>query len=339
MPARPVPAVSIVMPVRDAAATLDEALASIAAQDFPDYELIAVLDGGHDASRALLYRAARADRRIRVLDSPQRGIVGALNAGLLAARAPLVARMDADDRMHPQRLARQVAALREDPALDLVAARVRAFPEAQLQAGMREYLCWQNACLTPADIARDLYVESPFAHPSVMYRRAVVLGLGGYRHGLFPEDYELWLRMAAAGRRMRKLPEVLVDWRDGPARTSRRDPRCSREAFDRLRAHYLARDPRLAGRELAYWGAGRRTRRRARHLIALGLAPAAWIDIDPRKIGNRVAGAWVRPRAWLAREPRPFVLCYVARHGAREVVARDLDALGYRCGSDYLMVG
>ena len=334
--------VSILLPFRDAQATLDECLDSIDAQTFPDYELLAIDDGSRDASAGRVARRAARDARIRLVRQPPLGLVAALNRGLQAARAPLIARMDADDRMHPERLAAQVAALHADPRLGLIASRVRAFPDDAVRAGLREYLRWQNACCAPADIADEIYVESPFAHPSVMYRRAPVLAAGGYRAGDFPEDYDLWLRLQRRGVKMAKLPRVLLDWRESPGRLSRTDPRCAREAFDRLRAEHLAADPRLRGRPLAYWGAGRKTRRRSKLLIERGFAPAAWIDIDPRKLGNRLRGVPVVPPDWLAREPqgpRPFVLSYVANHGAREDIARRLAQMGYRRGEDYLMVG
>ncbi len=63
------------------------------------------------------------------------------------------------------------------------------------------------------------------------------------------------------------------------------------------------------------------------------------MDIDPRKIGNRLRGVPVVPPVWLARDDRPFVLSYVANHGAREDIASRLEAMGYRRGVDYLMVG
>ena len=335
------PELSILLPYRDAAATLEECLASITAQRCGDYELLAVDDHSTDASADIVHAHAARDARIRCLASPRRGLVAALNHGLEAARAAVVARMDADDRMHPERLARQLAHLAEDPALTLSASRVRAFPEAQVQAGLREYLRWQNACLAAEDLAEEIYVEAPVAHPSVAFRRDAVRAAGGYRHGDFPEDYELWLRLHHLGHRMAKLPEVLLDWREYPQRTSRTDSRYAREAFDRLRADYLARDPRLLARreDFVIWGAGRRTRQRCAWLLRQGFRPAAYIDIDPRKIGNRVDGVPVHAPTALAREPRPFVLVYVNRHGAREEIAGRLAALGYRRGQDWLAVG
>ncbi len=221
--------VSILLPFRDARGTLAECLDSIAAQTLGDYELLAIDDGSRDDSAALVARRARRDGRIRLVRQPPLGLVAALNRGLREARAPLIARMDADDRMHPERLAAQTAAFDADPALGLLATRVRLFPEAHIQAGLREYIRWQNACCAPADITDEIYIESPFAHPSVMFRRAVVRDAGGYHAGDFPEDYDLWLRLAQSGVKMAKLPRVLLDWRDSAGRLSRTDPRCSRQ--------------------------------------------------------------------------------------------------------------
>lgn len=329
------------MPVRDAAPTLRACLESIAAQTFTDYELVAVDDGSRDDSARILTAAADRDRRIRVLRQPATGLVAALNAGLAACRFDLVARMDADDRMHPERLRLQRDAMVADPGLAVLGSRVALLPGAATARGLVEYLRWQNGCVTPEAIANDLYVESPFAHPSVMFRAPVVAAAGGYRDGPFPEDYDLWLRLAQRGARMAKRPEVLLEWRDLPGRLSRTDPRCAREAFDRLRAHYLARDPRVrAAREgVCFWGAGRRTRRRVAHLLREGVRPRIWIDVDPRKIGNVIEGARVVAPAGLRALERPFVLSYVANHGARDDIARALTRQGLEAGRDFLSVG
>lgn len=334
------PAISILLPFRDAEATLLECLESIQHQTCGDYELLAVDDGSHDGSAALVETAAREDERVRLLRPGRVGLVAALNYGLAQARGALLARMDADDLMRPKRLAAQRAALEQDASLALIACQVALFPPEQVREGYREYLRWQNNCLTPQQIANNIYVESPLAHPSVMLRRAALERLGGYADGAFPEDYELWLRMHQAGMRMAKLPQVLLDWRERPDRTSRSDPRYARAAFDRLRAHFLAQDPRLhSGRALVFWGAGRKTRLRARLLIEQGVVPTAWIDIDPRKIGQRVWGLPVQPPDWLDQRPRPFVLVYVTNHGARPYIDSLLAPLGYQLGADYLGVG
>lgn len=339
MPHSP-PAISIVMPCHNAADTLPECLTSIQQQQFGDYELLAIDDGSTDRSAALLETAAHHDTRIRLISPGRVGLVAALNIGIQVARALLIARMDADDLMHPERLAQQHAYLSQHPDIALVASQVELFPSERIRAGYREYVRWQNECLTPEQIADNIYVESPLAHPSVMFRRAVVQQLGGYADGDFPEDYELWLRMHHAGLRMEKLPQVLLSWRESEGRASRTDGRYAREAFDRLRAGYLAQDARLRGdRPVVIWGAGRKTRLRARHLLDLGINHIAWIDIDPDKIGHIVWGVPVHGPAWLAQSERPFVLVYVTSHGAREYASGLLREMGYELGRDFLAVG
>jgi glycosyltransferase involved in cell wall biosynthesis len=336
----PAPAVSLVLPIRDAADTLRACLASIRAQTCGDYEVVAVDDGSTDDSASIVAAAAAEDARIRPIRQGRDGLVAALNRAIAEARAPLIARMDADDEMHPERLAAQVAYLTQHPDAGVVGTQVEAFPPEVVTDGFREYLRWQNACITPTEIADAIYVEAPLAHPTVMMRRAALQAMGGYAEGAFPEDYELWLRMHRGGVRMGKVARVLLRWRERPDRTSRVDPRYARGAFDRLRARYLAADPRLhAGRDVVVCGAGRRTRLRAKLLMDAGVRVAAWIDVDPRKIGGAAWGVPIHDIDWLAREPKPFVLIYIATHGARDAAAARLEQMGYERGEDYLPVG
>ena len=149
------PAVSILMPVKNAARWLGDALASIQAQSDGDWELIAVDDDSSDESPAILERAAACDRRIRMLriDGRERGIAAVLNRALAASVSPLVARMDADDLSNPGRLAAQRTFLESHPDLFAVGCLVEAFPAACVRDGMRRYLRWQNSLVDPASRA------------------------------------------------------------------------------------------------------------------------------------------------------------------------------------------
>lgn len=334
------PSVSVILPFRQSASTIANALDSILVQSFSNFELLAIDDGSLDSSSETVLKVASGDPRIRLLRPGRIGLVRALNLGLRQARAPLVARMDADDVMYPERLELQFQYMMDHPEVDLVSSKVELISDKEVTKGLLEYLRWQDSCLSPEDIETDIYIEAPFVHPTVMMRRDVVVNLGGYREGPFPEDYELWLRMIEHGCKMAKIPRVLLKWRDHPRRLTRVDSRYSKEAFDLLRANYLAKDKRLWGeRGFAIWGAGRRSRQRARLIIERGLKPLAWIDVDPKKIGREIWGIRVQPMEWLAREPRPFVLVYVRVHGAREEIKRNLELLGYKRGEDYLFVG
>jgi glycosyltransferase involved in cell wall biosynthesis len=159
----------VLLPVRDATRFIEECLASLAAQTLTDHEVVAVDDGSTDGTRELL--AASGDARVRIVTSPGSGLVAALNAGLAATRSPLVARMDADDIAHPERLAIQAERLSEDVSVDVLGSRVRLIGEAPRgNEGMRRYVEWSNGLLDHRGITSDLLVESPMVHPSVAMR-------------------------------------------------------------------------------------------------------------------------------------------------------------------------
>jgi glycosyltransferase involved in cell wall biosynthesis len=328
------------MPVWNAATTVETAIDSIVTQTEPDWELVAVDDGSTDASLAVLDRCAANDPRIRVIAGVHRGLVATLNTGLDAARAPLVARMDADDITHPERLARQRRHLDAHPEVGLVATRVVLEGNAGRNAGYARHVAWTNGLLSHEAIALGAFIESPLAHPSVMFRHDVVARAGRYADGDFPEDYELWLRWLDAGVRMAKLPETLLVWRDSPARLSRRDPRYASEAFHRVKATYLARwlaahNPHHPS--VIVWGAGRLTRRRADLLADHGVRIDAYVDIDPRKIGGRPGGVPVVAPDDLPAAGQAFVVSYVASWDARDLIEARLTSLAYRAGVDYVL--
>src|SRR5512138_3974178 len=130
------PRVSVLMPARNAARTVRAAAASILRQTERDLALVCVDDGSTDATPGELERLTVRDRRVRVVRGPGEGIARALNRGLAACDAEVVARMDADDVAHPRRLALQLEALRAAPSLVAVGGRVRLFPRRVVRGGM-----------------------------------------------------------------------------------------------------------------------------------------------------------------------------------------------------------
>ena len=332
------PRVSVLLPVRDAEPFLGDCLASLATQSLTDFEVVAVDDGSRDGSAARLAAAARRDRRVRVVSRPREGLVAALNRGLEACRAPYVARLDADDLAARRRLELQAAALDADPRLDLVSCRVRHFPSAAVGLGFRIYERWLNGLLSHEQILRERFIESPLPHPSVMARRDVLRAAGGYRDRGWPEDYDLWLRLAASGARFRKLPRCLVGWRAHPGRLTHTDRRYAVERFLACKAHHLVCGP-LAGRRTIVWGAGQTGRRLAKHLEREGAAPQAFLDIDPKKIGGSlrrrpVLAADELPRLLTGRRP-PLVVSAVSSRGARRLIRARLVGLGLEEGVDF----
>lgn len=334
------PLVSVLMPCYNAEETLPEALESLVSQTLPDFEVIAVDDGSSDASPEILRRWELQVPRFRVLTQPHAGIVRALKRGLAACRAPLIARMDADDRSHPCRLEKQVRYLETHPAVALVSCLVRGYqPGRGLGPGFVVYIEWLNSLVSDADIRREIFIESPLVHPSILIRREWLDRAGGYQDCGWAEDYDLWLRLYLAGTRFAKVPEVLLDWRESPQRLTRRDPRYSLENFLRAKAHYLARGPLQGKKALFIWGAGMTGRRLSKHLLRQGLPLAAFIDIDPKKIGRTLRGLPIlAPEDLLPRWDQaiaPALLVTVGARGAKRLIREFLGTRGLVEGCDW----
>lgn len=332
------PRVSVLLPVHDAEATLGDALASISAQTLEDHEAVVVLNGCTDGSVRIARERASIDDRVRVIELPEPGLVTALNWGLEQVRGPIVARMDADDHMMPERLELQVRGLEEHPEWAVIACGVRhAGVEGLRSDGMARHVEWLNGLVTPAAIRASRFIDAPVAHPSVAFRASEVRACGGYRDGDFPEDHDLWLRLLGAGRVIGKVPQVLVEWRDRPGRLTRSDPRYRDEAHRRLRHEHLIEGPLAGGRTCRIWGAGPFGRMHAKELRSLGANVEDLIDIDPRKIGREVAGGLcVRGLETIGVPDGRLTLLCVGSPGAREQMEAVLRERGHEVERDYL---
>ncbi len=342
MPTRQ-PKVSVLLPVRDAARFLDTSLRSLADQRFEPFEIVAIDDGSVDETPAILSSWRRRESRLRVIHSDARGLVSALNLGLQHCSADLVARMDADDSAHPDRLLRQVALFESKPDTAVVACQVEHFSDRGVGEGLRVYEGWLNSLLSHEDMERERFIESPVPHPAVMYRRAAVVIAGGYRDLDWPEDYDLWLRLFEDGHRFAKVPEVLHSWRDRSDRLTRTDRRYAVERFLECKAEHLMSGPLRRCRELIVWGAGQTGRRLAKHLLRRNAPLSAFIDIDPAKWGRTVRGVGVEAPQALDRigsgsSDGVVILAAVSSRGARGKIRAALDARGLREGADYWCV-
>ena len=140
-------------------------------------------------------------------------------------------------------------------------------------------------------VAANIFVECPLAHPTFMFRARVLAEAGGYRDRAWPEDYDLLLRLWRRGHRFVAAPRVLLDWRDDPGRLSRTHPAYSLAAFRACRVHHLRRSV-LRGRSgVVVWGAGPTGKSLAREFARQGVRVQAFVEVDPRKIGQQIHGA------------------------------------------------
>jgi glycosyltransferase involved in cell wall biosynthesis len=330
----------VLLPVRDALPHLDRCIESLGRQTLTDFEVVAVDDGSIDGTGDVLDRWAKSDFRVRVLHRSASGLIEALNSGLEACRAPLVARMDADDVSHPRRLELQTGLLDARPDVGVVSCLVRHFPWRGVGEGFRIYQAWLDSLLTHDDMARERFVESPLAHPSVVVRRELLVEAGGYRDLGWPEDYDLWLRLFSSGMRFAKVDRPLYFWREHSGRLTRSHDRYSTDAFLRCKAHFLMLGPLAAEGPVVVWGAGQTGRRLSRHLMDEGAKIEAFVDIDPDKIGRTLRGRpIVAPnRLPYLLGPSTVVLAAVASRGARQLIRDRLEALDLTEAHDYWCV-
>jgi glycosyltransferase involved in cell wall biosynthesis len=334
------PLVSVLLPVRDAGPYLKDCIASIARQTLEEYEVIAVDDGSTDGSAKVLDDWAVQDQRVKVVHRSESGLVETLNAGLELCTAPFVARMDADDISHPRRFELQVAEFEELPWVGVVSSLVRHFPWSGVGEGYRVYERWLNSLLTPEQISRERFVESPVPHPSAMLRREVFENAGGYRNENWAEDFDLWLRLFEAGVTFTKVERYLYFWREHAERLTRVDSRYSVENFLRCKAKYLLSGPLANRRRVVIWGAGQTGRRISKHLLRDGAPIEAFVDIDPEKVGSTLRDKPVveldELRAMMG--PDMVVLAAVGSRGARALIREQLSNIGLREGVNFWCV-
>ena len=223
-----VPAVTVLIPVYNAGPLLREAVDSILAQTFTDFECLVIDDGSTDGSMQAL--VSIDDPRLRIVRNPKNlGLIATLNRGLELARAPLLARMDQDDISHPDRLRRQVETLHSRPDLTLIGGWARMIGPEKQPVGFLQ------CPVEPADVLNSVLSGSPFVHPCVMGRTAVFRELGGYpTNATHAEDYALWLEWLLKYDGA-NIPEYLLDYRIHPGQISQRNMKLQRQTADRLR--------------------------------------------------------------------------------------------------------
>lgn len=330
------PEISVVLPVFNAVGTLREAISSVLGQAGVAFELIVVDDSSTDNSMALA--SEFDDARLRVMrNAGPKGVVGAANTGICAARGAWVARMDADDLAMPGRLERQLAYACEHPESGVVAGMVE--PMESCGPGMDRYIDWVNTLPDHESMAANRFIESPVVNPSAMVRRDWLGRVGGYRDVPWAEDHDLWLRLLEIGCLFGRVPELVLQWRDSPGRLTRSDPRYGEAARMTMRAHFLARMTAVMERGVVICGAGKTGKMLAKNLINEGVKVHHFLEVNPRKHGQRIHGALVKEAHQLpAGEDRPLLIGAVGTPGGRPRVRGLAREFAYREGIDYWQI-
>lgn len=202
------PRISVVLAVFNGERHLDNAVRSVLAQTYTDFELIVVDDGSTDMTPRLLAAWAAADARVRIVRQENRGLTVSLNTGISVAIGTYIARQDADDVSLPERFARQISHLDAHPEVAAVGSSAAVIDRTGATVG------GLAAAVGPLAVRRGLLtLRTTPVHGSMMMRRAAVLTVGGYREAFRAgQDYDLWLRLSERGD-VDNLPDVLYQWR------------------------------------------------------------------------------------------------------------------------------
>ncbi|WEK03789.1 MAG: glycosyltransferase [Candidatus Devosia phytovorans] len=207
--------VSVIVPVYNGAATLAACIGSLLDQDQTDVEIIVIDDGSTDCSSEIV--SGFSDPRLRLFYQPNAGLAATLSRGIDLACGRYVARLDADDIALPGRLRKQVSFLDAHPEITLLGTW------AQIYEGDRPSQRFHRHAPSSDALRLELLLDNPFVHSSVMLRADVLRQSGGYRTGRgkgFPEDFELWSRLAEH-HGVANLPEVLTLYRELPGSITR----------------------------------------------------------------------------------------------------------------------
>lgn len=327
--------ISVLLPFHNAASFLERAVRSAADQAFEQKELVLVNNASTDDSLAIAQRLQHEYNFVKLVEEPCKGIAYALNTGLNHCTGNYLARMDADDVMLAGRLQAQFEFLEAKKEIGLAGGLVAFESEVADARGYEAYVKQINEWQSEDDIYHHRFVESPFAHPSVMFRRSLIESYGSYSTGPYPEDYELWLRWMHHGVRMAKVPVPVLLWKDRADRLSRTHENCSPEAFDTVRYNYLGKwmnEKRERLRPVYVWG-GKLARKKAKLLEAQGITVRGYIDVKAPDQPDTIHFSDIPAAGEI------FILSMVSNRGKFAEVRDFLLERGYVIGKDFVLAG
>lgn len=316
------PAISVLVPVHNAAPWLAASLSSLWRQTDRDFEVVAVDDGSTDGSGDLLEAIARREPRLVVARLPHRGLPAALNEALSRSRGAYLARHDADDLSHRRRLELQRAALDDSGDVAVVGCRLRMFPATHTGVGMRRWARWHNTLMTHEAMASEILIDSPLAHGTAMIRREWLERVGGWHERGWAEDLDLWIRLLREGARFAKRPEILYGWRQHRGSATRRDPRYRRERFVALKLEALRHDFVRERRQVTVVGVGESLVRAREAIASIGVS-----------VVSRVAG---RPSEGVIEHLSPPAILVFVSPVARARWRESLHHRGWREREDFI---
>ena len=341
--------ISALMPVRDGGACLNTALESLYSQTLRPDECVVVDDGSLDSTHSLLENWRQRWSAVRVVRTQGVGVARALNLGIDFCNGDWIARMDADDRAQPERLARQMAEGNATAAA-LVGCEVRHWVEGDDEEfkGMRRYIEWANGIHSHDELANALWVDSPLPHPGWLVQRRALELVGGYNETAdVPEDYEWLHRFFATARKsqgsgglraVKVAGEPLLDWADSATRLTRTGKHCTEAAFNVVKARALR--TLLAGRspELYVFGLGPKGKALIPTLREEVGTLRAIVDVSVKKIGrdHHDTPIWDVTQWAAARAQDCFIIICLGTPETRGAAEKFCEETGLKRGLQYI---
>lgn len=234
----------------------------------------------------LLSAFAEKDPRIKVFKNPGHGIVDALQKALANSCGKFISRMDADDLMPPGRLEKMVRAISSSPPKTVVTGLVEYFSDTEISEGYRSYQQWLNAIALENSHWTHLYRECVVASPNWIMHTAELKEIGGFQGLEYPEDYDLVFRWYQNNFNIKVVPEITLNWREHPARTSRTSENYSQRKFFQLKLQRFIQSD-LQTKNLVLWGTGVKARLAA-DILSRHQLPFHWMDLHPEKYPNEI---------------------------------------------------
>lgn len=301
--------ISVAMPLYNAERFVVDTIESVLCQSFDNFELIAVDDGSTDSSLDIVSDYARRDPRVVVLRQNHGGLARALNAGVQRARYNLIARIDSDDRMLPNRLERQLQFIEQHPGLVVACSNCYFIDAVGKRIG--QSTCTVDVEKGTRERRPGLFLE--LAHPTVLMRKDVFLKMGGYCEDLlYAEDRHLWGRIATSGNSILCQNEFLTEFRLHGGSMTMSQAELQREVCGWIDLNIVRRlngEPELSLEEFRLWNESKPFVRKVRerldftalhsfkkasryygegHYLQCALSLAAAVSLNPGRMVSRV---------------------------------------------------
>ncbi len=279
--------ICILFPFHNAAPWIKETVDSIQNQSFEDWELIAVNDFSTDNSMVILEKIAENDSRIQIHQNSQKGIIPALQLGLIHANGEFLTRMDADDIMPKNRLELMVNYMKSLPGKSIVTGKVEYFSDKPVSEGYLAYEAWLNERVVKEDYFDHIYRECVVASPNWLARTKEIKDSTIFSELSYPEDYDMVFRWMKNGFSIHGIDEVTLLWREHPDRTSRNSDIYDQASFFNLKLNWFCELHDT--NSVAILGAGTKGKLTAKFLFNRQVN-FNWYDLEWKKYGVPIFG-------------------------------------------------